>query len=182
MKFSVKISGSAPHYDAPGVRREVTSALADIAEIGAENARQRVLQPPKTGRVYGGDVSFRTMSGSALERLLNRGLSLFGKKARLGKTVRFTAAAHQASAPGESPANWRGTLVASTRSIVGAPESLYAAFLAAKDYAVYLEKGTRKMAPRPFMRPSALAAVQKKHLLIAAAVRRGMRASKKVAK
>ncbi|MGJ0397414.1 MAG: hypothetical protein ACR65U_14425 [Methylocystis sp.] len=161
MKFSVKISGSTPHYDAPVVRREVTSALADIAEIGAENARQRVLQPPKTGRIYGGKVSFAT---------------------RAGKAVSFAAKAHQASAPGESPANWIGALVAATKSIVGAPESLYAAFLAAKDYAVYLEKGTRKMAPRPFMRPAALAAVQKKHLLIAAAVRRGMRASKKAAK
>jgi len=83
---------------------------------------------------------------------------------------------HQASAPGEPPANWTGELVASggTRydrsRLVG--EVIFSA-----PYALALEFGTEKMEPRPYLRPAAMAENQRLSLAqeIIQQVRRGLR-------
>lgn len=61
--------------------------------------------------------------------------------------------AHQASAPGEAPANDTGRLVASiVRSLQ--VELIAVDITAGTEYATWLEYGTRHMAARPFLRPA----------------------------
>jgi len=69
------------------------------------------------------------------------------KRGKRGRT-------HQASAPGEPPANDTGRLASSLRSEVSAG-ALTASLIAGTSYAAHLEYGTTKMAARPFMRPAA---------------------------
>jgi HK97 gp10 family phage protein len=60
---------------------------------------------------------------------------------------------HQASAPGQPPAQDLGFLSNSIRAEAG-PHQSSVDLVASAPYAVHLEYGTRKMAPRPFMRPA----------------------------
>ena len=58
---------------------------------------------------------------------------------------------HQASAPGEAPANETGRLLASLHFEI-TPSGTVLRVLAGTDYAAYLEFGTSKMEARPFLR------------------------------
>jgi HK97 gp10 family phage protein len=61
---------------------------------------------------------------------------------------------HQASAPGEPPAIDTGNLINSIRH--EAEDGGFTQVISANaEYAQHLEYGTRKMAPRPYMRPAA---------------------------
>jgi HK97 gp10 family phage protein len=60
---------------------------------------------------------------------------------------------HISSAPGQSPANWTGALV---KSIKVQKEKHKSIVSIGKKYAEYLEFGTSKMAPRPFIIPAFL--------------------------
>jgi len=66
--------------------------------------------------------------------------------------------AHQASAPGQSPATDTGSLVSSIKVI---HDGLKGKIGSALNYAFWLEYGTLKMSERPFLRP-ALADNEKK--------------------
>ena len=66
---------------------------------------------------------------------------------------------HQASAPGMPPASDTGRLLTSIHhSVTGVLDTLEARVGTDVNYALYLELGTRYMAPRPFLRPALLAA------------------------
>ena len=68
-----------------------------------------------------------------------------------GKIYRRRGVRHQASAPGEAPANWTGHLVASISTDYNfAENNLIGNINVSAKYAGYLEFGTRKMMPRPF--------------------------------
>jgi HK97 gp10 family phage protein len=58
---------------------------------------------------------------------------------------------HTASAPGQSPANWTGDLV---NSILAINEGKKSRVVVNAKYAEFLELGTSKMRPRPFILPS----------------------------
>lgn len=60
---------------------------------------------------------------------------------------------HTASAPGQAPANDTGALV---RSIKVEKKKNESTVYVEKDYAIYLEYGTSKMRPRPFILPAFL--------------------------
>lgn len=93
--------------------------------LAIENAAvDKIISPPKTGRIY-------------------------RSKHRKG-------ALHQASAPGEAPAADSGRLDQSITSVqtVNGPERYVNETAANAPYAIPLELGTSKMAPRPFMQPS----------------------------
>lgn len=102
-------------------RRNIYRALRKGAQAIADDAAQRIIDPPKTGRVY-------------------------RSRSRKG-------ALHQASAPGESPAADTGQLDQSLTAR-GDEAGLTAEAATATPYAVPLELGTSKIAPRPFMRPA----------------------------
>lgn len=61
---------------------------------------------------------------------------------------------HQASAPGEAPANDLGFLVGSIRAEPTPGEPFKVTLAAKADYAIHLEYGTRNMAARPFLKPA----------------------------
>lgn len=66
---------------------------------------------------------------------------------------------HQASAPGMPPASDTGRLLNSIHHVLGEDgEGQYAHIGSDLDYSLWLELGTRYMAPRPFLRPSLRAA------------------------
>lgn len=73
-----------------------------------------------------------------------------GKEYSRGKT-----AVHKASAPGEPPAPDTGRLRASTtHEVVVSGSRIIARVTVNTDYALALELGTERIAPRPFLRPS----------------------------
>lgn len=59
---------------------------------------------------------------------------------------------HQASAPGEAPANDLGFLASSLRIVITDKNQVDLSAMA--PYAIHLEYGTRNMRPRPFLRPA----------------------------
>ena len=59
---------------------------------------------------------------------------------------------HQASAPEEAPATDTGNLIASM--IVRENSPLSSSVVVGADYGLYLETGTARMSPRPFMSPA----------------------------
>ncbi len=67
---------------------------------------------------------------------------------------------HRASAPGEPPANDTGTLVRGISVQVGSDDLSYDVNSLA-DYAGFLEFGTSKMAPRPYLQPAAIVNLDK---------------------
>lgn len=72
-----------------------------------------------------------------------------GRIYRRGKTT------HQASAAGEPPSTDTGRLLGSINYTVGADgRDIVGRVSANTEYAKYLEYGTTKMKPRPFLRPS----------------------------
>lgn len=71
---------------------------------------------------------------------------------KTGRIYRIGKVEHQASAPGEPPATDTGALVNSIGSERVKP-MLHRVNVHA-EYAAYLEYGTSRMAPRPFLQPS----------------------------
>lgn len=103
----------------PEVHRAIGGAMHEAAYIVEARVKAKVLEPPKTGRLY-----------------------------KRAKTV-----VHQASAPGEAPASDTGNLVGNITQDVD-ESALEARISAQTPYAAALEFGTKKMEPRPFMRPA----------------------------
>ena len=77
---------------------------------------------------------------------------------------------HRASAPGEAPANDTGTLVRGIEVRKGQEDFTYEVHSIA-DYAGYLEYGTSRMAPRPYLQPAAKKAEPDIVKLIAARIK-----------
>lgn len=73
--------------------------------------------------------------------------------AKSGQQYYSNGARHQSSAPGQAPANNTGALV---RSIKVKKNKNDATISIKKDYAIFLEFGTSKMRPRPFIIPAFL--------------------------
>jgi HK97 gp10 family phage protein len=73
--------------------------------------------------------------------------------AKTGRTYKRGTVSHRASAPGQPPASDTGRLVSSFLTEPG-PEPLSYDVRANAMYAGFLEYGTSKMAPRPFLRPA----------------------------
>jgi HK97 gp10 family phage protein len=71
--------------------------------------------------------------------------------AKSGRQYYINGARHTASSPGQAPANVSGELV---RSIKVSKDKNKATVSISKNYAVFLEFGTSKMRPRPFVLPA----------------------------
>lgn len=102
--------------------------------VEIESAVKRLLSLPGTGHVY--DTRFYTDSAGRVRPVGHR-------------------PPHQASAPGEPPATDTGLLRASIRHELAVEDDELAAYIGSDlNYSEYLELGTHKMAPRPFLTPS----------------------------
>lgn len=131
---------------ARAVRPEIRRALQRGGLAIENRAVEGIIDPPKTGRIY-------------------------PSKHRKG-------AKHQASAPGEFPAADSGRLHQSiTTAVVQDNDAAVVVHTAANaPYAMALEYGTSKMAPRPFMTPSFQAHEQQIKASVTAAVARTIKA------
>ena len=73
--------------------------------------------------------------------------NLIKNGSKTGRVYFIKGRAHQASAPGESPANRTGMLLNSSSYEVRGPDEMEVGEIS--PYAKFLEDGTKKMAPRP---------------------------------
>lgn len=122
------------------IGRAVRATLTDIQD----HAWTSITDDPKTGRIYGAEteVSFTTKAGAAV-----------GFTARKGRELGDDGV-HQASAPGEAPANDTGNLARGIEwRMTGATEG---ELTVAAEYAAALELGSEDgtLAPRPFLGPA----------------------------
>lgn len=115
----------------PRMQAAIVAGLEDAAQAVASEAQRLVQDPPKTGRIY--TTRFWTDSAG---------------RVRPGKP----RVPHQASAPGEAPATDTGNLV--SLIVVNQVNAVdYSIEIESQaEYSRFLEYGTRKIAPRPFMR------------------------------
>lgn len=91
----------------------------------------------------------------AAERTAAQARTAIQSPPKTGRIYRRHGRIHQASAPNEAPATDTGFLVNSIATRRGGRLSWEV--LAAASYAAYLEMGTMRMAPRPFLMPALLA-------------------------
>lgn len=83
---------------------------------------------------------------------------------------------HQASAPGEFPAADTGRLHQSiTSAVVVSPTSFQIEVASNVEYGAYLELGTSKMEPRPFLAPAWAENIHRIRQDVRTAIRRGSR-------
>lgn len=92
---------------------------------------------------------------------------LRGRKS--GRIYKRGSRTHQASAPGEAPANDLGFLAQNVKA--ESTEAMTASLISLAPYSVHLEYGTRNMAARPFLRPAGKEAAAKAHEVLNAYVK-----------
>lgn len=98
-----------------------------------------------------------TDMGKDLKKQTKLSINNVGRTGRIYRVrIRGKIKRHQASAPGQVPANMTGALKRSVQYKVTNPVTLeYGAgdSTGPVDYAKYLEMGTSRMAPRPYLEP-----------------------------
>lgn len=87
------------------------------------------------------------------ERVKDTIVSKIMNPPKTGRIYRRGGVSHQASAPGQPPANDRGNLVKSVTTSYD-HERVSGTVNVGAAYAEALERGTEKMEPRPYARPS----------------------------
>lgn len=90
------------------------------------------------------------------EAVREEATSLVVNPPKTGRLYRRNGRIHQASAPGEHPANDTGFLIASIATETD-ENALKGSVNIGAEYGKFLEYGTVKMAPRPFARPALMA-------------------------
>lgn len=149
-------------------------ALSDISKLVAKaalnisnNAKRRIAKGPKTGHVYEWEAALKGEESALVDDETGKLFFI------LGFPVKMRAKPHRASAPGESPATDRGTLL---NSIISRSKELSAEAGSNVLYAPYLEFGTTGMEPRPFLQPAIEEEWPKSKEEITAAVQRAIEA------
>ncbi len=147
VQYGRAVANMLKHAKSRAVLKAVQKGTTEGALLIKGRAQNRIMKGPKTGIVYG---------PQRLAAKKNRGLKMSKREA--GKV-------HQASSPGEAPANWHGYLVRGIKIVRGELSGfgVYTAqVLSTEPYSCALEYGTRRagkthdvvILARPFMRPS----------------------------
>lgn len=87
------------------------------------------------------------------ESVLAEAINMILTDPKTGRVYIRRGVAHQASSPGEAPANDTGRLAQSGRT-EAAPQELAAAVIFSTEYAAALEYGTPRILPRPYATPA----------------------------
>lgn len=105
--------------------------------------------------VFKASVRAATMRGivKATEAVKTEAIRLILSGPKTGRDYRRRSVLHKASAPGEPPASDTGTLVNSIATEYD-QAALTGQVVVRAPYGPYLEFGTQKMEPRPFLRPA----------------------------
>lgn len=117
---------------------------------------------------------------AATGRFVRKGAAYLEQQLKLGAQEeksgnlykRGKSAVHQASAPGESPANDSSNLYPSIIAIIAA-NSLEATIGTPVEHALYLEEGTDNIEPRPLWEKTAADSLPTLEKMLKAEVRRG---------
>jgi hypothetical protein len=128
IETSIVIDGAGLDF-AADVRRGIAEAATDVHRRAVES----IQSGSKSGRVY--SHYFVTIKGRAVP-------------------IRARGKPHQASAPGEAPASDSGAL-ASSISFEVRLGGMAAEIGSERDYGLFLEEGTDKVAARPWLKPAA---------------------------
>jgi len=91
--------------------------------------------------------------GRAILLVDEEAIRLILQTSKTGKIYRRRGVEHQASAPGEAPASDTGALVRGRTTEVD-PSRMAARLSFRTKHALFMEVGTRNIAPRPFARPA----------------------------
>ena len=123
-----------------------------MAILGIPRLRQQLQQIPKA--VHSGLVRAIATSALSLDKSMKE---MIQRGPKTGRVYKRGNVLHRASAPGEPPASDTGRLASSIspqfhdnglRATIGVHE------VSRVRYATFLEFGTRRMLPRPFVRPA----------------------------
>lgn len=116
----------------------------EVVEKGRQDALRRLAEKHRAV-VRAVDVGALLVQGEAV-RLIQQG-------PKTGRIYTHGGITHQASAPGEAPASDTGTLQASVQPdyILDTSVAKITHVVARTHYADYLEGGTARISPRPFM-------------------------------
>lgn len=129
--------------------------MTETAAQIEEGAKLRILDVNKTGRTYSRGAIKKSFAAKRAGELLSLGVR--GKQLDNGK-LQFNVGAkiHRASAPGESPASDTGNLANSIKhtEAVITTNSVTASVTVNARYGRALEFGTKKIKPRPYLRPA----------------------------
>lgn len=87
------------------------------------------------------------------EAVLTTAVQSILKGPKTGRVYTRRGIEHQASAPGEAPANDTGRLAQSGKTFYHS-DNLIGRVVFTTDYAEFLELGTQNMEPRPYLRPA----------------------------
>jgi HK97 gp10 family phage protein len=142
--MSIKVDSAGLLAGIPKMTNKLKLALLKGCYVGAlkvqKTAREHILRDPKHGTIY-------AKSGGAVALLAHAKAKSKGKRYNQKAGV-----VHQASAPGESPANDHGVLASSIVTEKGIEgDTVVATVMASAQYAFPLEHGTKTIAPRPFL-------------------------------
>jgi hypothetical protein len=139
MSSRVVVEKDITEHLAKGLGPKVSSLVYNAALYAENKAKGKINSGSKTGRVYTQEVSFTTKSGKAVSFTM---------------AMKLRPYPHQASAPGESPANWTGQLANSIEAIRTGTYS--SEVRVGSNHGAALELGTAdgKLAARPFLFPA----------------------------
>jgi HK97 gp10 family phage protein len=123
-------------------------------------------------RLYSDTMVKRLKASANLVR--NEAIRSILKGPATGRIYKRRSVTHQASAPGEAPMSDTGTLARSVYidDRTTSRTNLRIAVVAGSRYARWLEYGTRKMRPRPFMSPALQSQVNRIRNILRAAFRK----------
>jgi hypothetical protein len=146
--MKVTLSLKSPLWKRPERRQMLDQAVQTSAAELEGLIKQRILEGPKTGRLY---------RKSAITRAASKRLLAAGFKPKRGNPKRVVVGVniHRASAPGQSPASDTGGLLGSIRA--KKTGDLKSTVASSKAYAAALDDGakSRNLAPRPFFKSTA---------------------------
>lgn len=141
MKASIEVEGlgetvkALKKFGRDGIR-ETEKAVEESLHKVRTTSLHMIQRDPKSGRVYTQEF-----------RMINGRVTPVGDRSEAPNL----SSEHQASAPGEAPATDTGRLVTSIKVKRTGTEGTVGSQL---DYAFYLEYGTLRMEPRPWLRPA----------------------------
>lgn len=122
----------------PTIEKAVQVGVFKAALIVRNDMISRILKGPKTGHTYH-----------------RKGRGTRSKSKGTGRRGGGGGVDHQASAPGEAPANDSGNLARSINVVAGREGKISTAIIEIRtEYALPLEYGTKDIEPRPFAYPA----------------------------
>jgi hypothetical protein len=153
MRLTANLQLESPLLTQPQALRSALAKIVRETAFEVEADIKERMRSPKSGRTYRrGVLTRKATKGTRSLGLRERTTKSGARLAIVGSRI------HRASAPGEAPAVDTGQLINSISTQV---DDLHASVSTPLQKAIWLEEGTRKIAPRPSFEPAATDAREK---------------------